>query len=337
MEQTVDLKKISLLFIKRIKNIVFFTIIGALIAAVTYYVYGALNSEGQFYRVSAEYYIDFNLEEYPGGVDYYNAYTWDSILRDDPIVDVAMESLPDTYDKEFVKSTIVGEMLGDYRILTVHVTAKDEMYVQEIAKAVEKSLLTFPQRIDMISSIERWSYEECYPVVEENRILNASAVGALIGFVVGLFWFVFAYILDDAIYVESDYTKYFDLPFLGMITRGKSELCNQELQSNLDKFIEKEKKYYLVHVNEKSMLPGNVYQTLTDIYKAAPMCVSMVGKDLELLKTADGVILVTPWGKKNSRMIEKTITFLKKQGCVPYATMFYDADDRFLKKYYGMK
>lgn len=337
MEQTVDLKKISLLFIKRIKNIVLFTTIGALIAAVTYYVYGAVTSEGQFYRVSAEYYIDFNMKDYPNGVDYYNAYTWDSILRDDPIVDVAMECLPDTYDKEFVKSTIAGEMLGDYRILTVHVTAKDEMQVQEIAGAVEKSLLTFPQRIDMISSIEKWSFEECHPVVEENRILNASAVGALLGFVAGLFWFAFVYILDDAIYVEGDYTKYFDLPFLGMLTKAKSELCNQELQSNFEKFIEKEKKYYLVHVNEKSMLPGNVYQTLTDIYKEVPMCISMVGKDLELLKTADGVILVAPWGKKNSRMIEKTITFLNKQECVPYATMFYDADDRFLKKYYGIK
>lgn len=336
MEQTVDLKKLSLLFVKKIKYLVVFTIVGALIFAVLYNVQKALRSEGQFYRVSAEYYIDFNLEDYPNGVDYYNAFTWDSILRDDPIVDVVMEHLPETYEKDAVKETISGEMLGDYRILTVHVTGKEETQVEEIAKAVEKSLLTFPERIDIISSIENWSFEPCQPVIEKNRTRNAAAVGALLGFVIGLFYFAFAFVLDDAIYVESDYTRYVQLPFLGMLTKKHSPLCAQELTENYQHFIEKEKAYYLVHVGAQAMLPGNVYQDLKHIIKEIPECLSMSGKDLERLKTADGVILMLPWGEKNSRMLKKAITFLEKQECIPCATIVYGADDAFLQKYYGV-
>ena len=362
MEQTADLKKISLLFVKKIKNIVAFAALGALLFAVIYLAQRAIFSEGQFYRVSSDYYITFNLEKYPNGVDYYNAYTWDTILRDDPIVDVVMDNLPDTYTKDEVKSAISGEMLGDYRILTAYVTTREPEKAQEIAAALKQSLTTFPRRMDIISKIEMWSEEPCKPLKEENRVWNAALLGAVLGLVAGCFYFAFACVLDDGVYVEDDYDRMFGaykacaasgkkrgvesdrvllnsdngkVPFLGMMTKKKSESCIRELQSNMALFLEKNHRYCLAHVSKSPILPGNVYQDLKEIYDGVADCLSMHGEELEQLKNADGIILMAPWGSKNGRMLRKTICFLEKQGCHPAGVIFYGAEDKFLQSYYG--
>ena len=123
MERKIDYKKIWILYWQRVWVIISFTVAAAVVGAGSYNVVRALNSEGDTYRVSSDYYISFNEDE--DGPNYYNAYTWDTILRDDPVVDVVMANLPDSVSKDEVKAAVTGEMLGDYRILTVHVTSAD--------------------------------------------------------------------------------------------------------------------------------------------------------------------------------------------------------------------
>lgn len=334
-EEKIDLKKTVLLFRKKIGQILGCVVATALLFAGVYLLQRAIFHSEKIYQASSDYYITFDLDRYPNGVDYYNAYTWDSILRDDPIIDTVMKNLPDSYTKDQVKPMISGEMLGDYRILSVYVTGEQPESVEDIAEALDTALQRFPERIDMIVSIEPWSTEPCKLLKADNKAGNAAVLGAIVGLVVSGFAFAFWCILDDGVYTEKDCSL--PVPFLGFMTRKNSEFCRKELSLNLLEFLEQDKKYSLTVINRNSILPGNVYETLKAMCPLIGDCLSLTEENMPELKKSAGIILMAPWGKKNIRVLEKTVVFLEKQKCRPAGVIFYDAEDEFLQKYYGVR
>lgn len=335
MERKIDYKKIWILYWQRVWLVITFTVAAAAIGAGVYNVVRALNSEGDIYRVSSDYYITFNEDE--KGVDYYNAYTWDTILRDDPVVDVVMENLPDSVSKDRVKAAVTGEMLGDYRILTVHATSADPEFAQMVAEAYIKGLSQFADKISMLDTIELWSQEEVALVVEEDLTANAAILGAVVGLFLGIIiWSIYC-ILDDSIYTEKDFTDRFAVPFLGMITRKDSALCKQELKDNVS-YLLKEEEYYLVFAEKENAVTDKEKESLLARVDNARIkgILSMQGEDLDILRKSSGVVLMVPWGDKNGNVVEKTIAFLEKQDCKIAGAILYDAEDAFLRKYYGI-
>ena len=96
LEQGLDLKRLVLVLGSKLWLLLAAIMLGASLGAVCYKtVTNITNGEPEF-RASADYYISFMDE----GADYYNAYTWDGILRDDPIVDFVIELLPKEITKE---------------------------------------------------------------------------------------------------------------------------------------------------------------------------------------------------------------------------------------------
>jgi len=337
MERTMDFKKIWLLYWQRVWLVVVITIAAAGIGAGVYNVVRTLNSEGELYRVSSDYYITFNEDE--NGVDYYNAYTWDSILRDDPVVDVVMEHLPNSVSKDDVKATVTGEMLSDYRILTVHATSKDPEFAELVAKAYIAGLSRFADKISMLDTIELWSQEAVTPVVEENLTGNAAILGAIAGLVLGvIIWSVYS-ILDDSFYVEKDFTNRFSIPFLGMITRKHSLKCRQELKENSAYLLKENEKYRLVFATKDGdsvdAAKIDVLKEMQSYMAGIADVAALQGESLAALRGSDGAVLMIPWGSKNGTIVEKTIQFLEKQDCKIVGAVIYDAEDAFIKKYYG--
>ena len=329
MKQLIDWKRIWLLFSKRIWLIVLVTLAGALIGALGYKLVENLTSEGQFYRVSSDYYIFFNEDD--NGVDYYNAYTWDNILRDDPVVNVVMENMPSHISKEEVRAAVTGEMVSDYRVLTVHVTSLDPETAQIIADAYEIGLVEFANRIELLKKIELWSQGDVVPVIENDYMVNVGLFSGVASFVLILLVLSFFYILDDSIYLEKDFTQRCEVPFLGMITKAGSQRTMQELKDNLA-YVCKEDTYYLVAWDND--IAGETVDTLQEMAEAIKGCVSAQGTDLDILRASAGAIVVLPWGRKNGRIADKLITFLKKQDVAVTGVLLTDADDNFLKAYY---
>ena len=126
MEQGIDLKRLVLVLGKKLWLILAGVILGAVLGGITYKIVTNMTNGEPEYQANADYYITFNFDEFNYGADYYNAYTWDGILRDDPIVDYALTLLPEEITKDMVKAAVTGEMLGDYRILTVHVKTESK-------------------------------------------------------------------------------------------------------------------------------------------------------------------------------------------------------------------
>lgn len=331
MDRPADLKKIGLLIIKRIWVFVVVILTSIVFTVGAYLIVKAVQYDGQYYLVSSDYYITFNLDEHPNGVDYYNAYTWDSILRDDPIVDEVMELLPADYSREEVKASVVGRMLGDYRILTVDCTHKNPERAELIAQAYGDGLALFADKMDIMDAIELWSREECVAITEENLVYNAAFLGLLIGTVVAVFIVIFWNLLDDGIYVEGDFVNRFPILYLGVLTKKDTDYYRQELRDNLSYYLP-EGTYFVV--SPDTITPENYITKLREINPYINDFVTAEGNTLKKLRESDGVIVLLPWGKHNGNKCERLIRFLEKQDCRIKGAIVTDADNTFLNRYY---
>lgn len=330
----VDVKRLFLLFARKCWLVVAGLVFGAVLGALVYQMIAAVQTQGKKYRVSADYYITFNFEQFENSTDYYNAYTWDNLLRDDPIVDEVLRVLPDSYTKEEVKGAVKGEMLGDYRILTVSVTTDSVEKAEEIAKAYETGLSKFAQDIDMLTKIEQFSLEQPVLINEYTRTKNAAFLGALILAFGTIFYLWLLYLLDDSIYVESDFVRQYNIPFLGVLTNQKDAKLLQQLKDNFCYICDQDKSYYAVNISTSDTMENPCVPTLSKECPAIKKQLHLKGDNFRTIRESGGVILLVPYGKTNGKILKSIILNLEKQDCPIAGAILTDADDRFLKWYY---
>ena len=333
MEQGMDLKRLVLVLGKKIWLVVAAAVLGAILGGLTYKVVTNITDGEPEYRASADYYITF----FKDGADYFNAFTWDGILRDDPIVDYALTLLPEEITKDMVKAAVSGEMLGDYRILTVHVNASTPELANTIAKAYQESLWNFGQEMELLDEVKLWSQEEAVVFEKNNKIGNAAFLGTLIGVLLVAFGLTFYYVLEDAVYVEKDAEKRFGLPVYGLLTKGNDELQKQIYDANLAYVFDKHKK----------LLMGNGNKDVNDKFVDERADNSEVRLwNGETIPTADeflslretkNLLLNIPWGRNNGRQIERVLRQLELQGCEVKGIVITEADDMFIKAYYAVE
>ena len=279
-----DLRRLFGQFVKRIWIVVLTTAVCALIGLGLYVLYSHVMSGNTVYRIRNDYYITFNHEDFPNGVDYYNAYTWDSILRDDPIVNRALQELSGVGTDEILKS-VTGEILGDYRILTVVVTGTDRELISKISDAYKVALPAFADMIDMLAKIELWTDAEIEVYDAYTREGNAAFLGGLIGLFASLFAVLLYGIFDDAIYTERDWRlRYPDIPYLGR--RDTDE--------------------YSVNRSHLLKYDGNYIELTTDEFK-------FDRAEFDRLRSADGVLIKLKAGRDRFETMDKVVFTLIKQ------------------------
>ena len=167
------------------------------------------------YQIRNDYYITYNLEDYPNGIDYYNAFTWDGILKADPVVNKVITLAP-SLSKQQIVSSVSSEMLGDYRVLTIIITSSDKNLVKEISDTYMNALPLFADEIDMIQSINAWTDSNIQRFDAYTRDFNAAFLGGLISFFLSIFILFLYAIFDDTFYTERDLLiRYPEIPFLG--------------------------------------------------------------------------------------------------------------------------
>ena len=282
--RSIDLRRLWRQFKKRFWLVIAATVLGALIGFAAYVVYSNVMSGNTVYRIRNDYYIYFNYEEFPSGPDFFNAFTWDGILRDDPLVNKALEAAPDL-DKQQILDSVTGEILGDYRILTVVVTGTDKDLVRSVSDAYKTALPAFADVLDMISSIELWTDADIEVYDAYTREPNAAFLGGLIGLLVSLF-VVFLYgIFDDAIYTERDWViNYPDIPYLG-------KRDTDEYRANRSHILRYD---------------GNYIELSSDRFRYDL-------DEFDRMRAADGVIILLRSGKDKLEGMDKVVYTLKKQ------------------------
>ena len=326
MEQGIDLKRFVLVLGRKLWLLLAGILVGAIVGGVSYKVITTITNGEPEYQASADYYITFNFDEFNYGADYYNAYTWDGILRDDPIVDYALTLLPEEITKDMVKAAVTGEMLGDYRILTVHVRCESKEKADLIAAAYKESLWNFGQEIELLTSVELWSQEEAVLFEKNTKGLNAAFLGALILFLVTLFGLLLYYLLEDAVYVEKDGRQRFGLPVYGLLTKGKDSLQQQMYEENLSFVFGKNGEQDAVNQKKKD--------SLFQIWNGEQI---PNAEDCKRLRKAKNLLVNIPWGRNNGRQVERVLNQLLLQGCEVKGFVITEAEDWFIKAYYAVE
>ena len=311
-KQGMDLKRFVLVLGRKLWFILIGAVVGAVLGGVTYKIVTNIVDGEPEYQANADYYITFNFDEFNYGADYYNAYTWDGILRDDPIVDYALTLLPDEITKDMVKAAVTGEMLGDYRILTVHVNAETKEKADMIAAAYKESLWNFGQEIELLDSVELWSQEEAVEFEKNNKTANAALLGALLVILLVVFGLLFYYVLEDSCYVERDAEERYGVPVYGLLTKKQDTAQKEILKQNLS---------FAFSAAEVETWNGEIIPTEDDYVR---------------LRKVDNLLINIPWGRNNGRQVERVLRQMKLQGCEIKGIVITEAEDAFVKAYYAV-
>ena len=282
--RSIDLKRFFRQFKKRIWLVVAATVLGAVLGLVAYIAYSNIMSGNTVYRIRNDYYIYFDYEAFPSGPDYFNAYTWDGILRDDPVVNKALEEASDV-TKQQILDSVTGEILGDYRILTVVVTGTDKELVQKISDAYKVALPAFADVLGQISSIDLWTDAEIEVYDKYTREPNAAFLGGLIGLLVSLFAVLLYGIFDDGIYSERDWAmNYPDIPYLGKRDTDEYRANRSHLLKYDGNYIELSSEQFRYDLDE-----------------------------FDRMRAVDGVIILLRSGQDTVDKMDKVVYTLKKQ------------------------
>ncbi len=280
----IDLKRIWRQFISKIWIVIIVTVAGTAIGLAAYGIYSNVKSGNTLYRIRNDYYIYLDYDNFPEGPDYYNAYTWDGILRDDPIVNNVLAIAPDV-TKQQVLDSVKGEILGDYRLLTVIVTGTDQSLVQKISDAYKQAMPQFADKIDMILDIELWTDAEMEVYDAYTKDANAAFLGGLIGLLISIFGILIYYVVDDGIYSERDWvSRYPDIPDLG-------EAGSKEAEINTEHIIKDTSDCYDLNIKD--------FEFNRDTF--------------DKMRSSDGVILHVRRGADKGEVIDKVVYTLRKQ------------------------
>lgn len=304
LNEGTDLKRAALLFARKLRLVVIAVVAGVVLGAVIYISYGKIVDGEPTYLSSRDYYITFNLEDYPNGMDYYNAYTWGQFVKDDKVINLVLAELPAGYEKQEIIDAVSSEMVSDYRVLTIQIKGKDKSRVESISKAYESAMPKFAEVVNELSSIELWSADETVILDKYNRTGNAAFLGGLTAFVLALFAFAIYYVLDDRIYTEADFNRSFsEIPFIGYESEGY-----------------------------KNVFDANYKTIIGD--REAVRCAD-VTEQLDTLAKDKACVLEIVWGKTCATQLRYDMDLLKKQSVEILGVSMKNCNEKFLKAYYG--
>ncbi len=307
----VDLKLVLLLLFKKVGIMIISALAGALLCGLLYGIWHSRAAGNRRYEARSQYYITFEEIEDKTFFDYYyNGYTWNDLLSSDLILGYAMGLLPDGYDRKYVDDCVEAEILSDVRVLTTTASSKSAEEAASFQQAIEQAVVHYAQDGEKLARIEVIRSEE--PVLEElaDNMLRAAATGAA-GFAAAcVFCLLLRIAMQDAVYLPQEFEERFGIPCAGVDCDSmRGELAE----------------------NEKRLCGGREYP-------AVHMKELLGGEEAVFARIREqgGMILAFPQGEENGKLLARAVHNLKLQDCSVVCARMTDADERLLKRYYGI-
>lgn len=307
-----DIKKYLICLMGKLPLIFGAVIGGVLLGVIVYAVVRTVPESEREYTAYAKVYLDFAADETGEVYQAYNGYTWNDLMAADPIMELMLRHLPADFTREETAAAVRAEILSDIRLLTITVTTNSAQRTDAILGAAVEALETYGGQAKEFLEIHAIQKTEAALVVADSRMAQAALVGGFLGLFLSLFGFSLYYVMDDRIFVAGDVRKVTDLSFVGYPSGG--ERLQQDYQANL------------AYLREKR---GDVRICEVDQDK------SFSGEELQELRRADGVVLSLPFGQIHGTFLFYVSEQLKTQDCALCGVAVRDADERFLRKYYG--
>lgn len=307
-----DMKKWILCLLKRLPLILAATAGCAILVTAVYTIARTVPASEREYRAQTKIYLDFAADETGEIYQEYNGYTWNDLMATDPILDLTMAALPADYEREEVMAATKAEILSDLRLLTVTITTGDGGRTDVILTATQKALEAYGDSAKEFTQIRSIQTMPARLVTADDRTVQATLVGLLVGLTVSLFGVMLSYVLDDRIYVAGDVRKMTNMSFLGY--PGAGENFQNDYDNNLAYLKEQRGDVRVCEIEQGEALTQET---------------------LQKLREADAVALTVPYARLHGSYLYYVIQQLEVQGCVLCGVAVRDADRRFLGRYYG--
>lgn len=314
----IDEKRFALCMKNKIWLILAAALAGALFSGALYLTVRQMTKGETQYQAEVLYSIGYDIQEedevLKEFINEYNAYTWGDMMRADKVILLVMEALPDV-ERSVIEASVGTAIASDPEFLTALFTTDDEELSNRIAVAYNAAMAAFGEtmRGRGLTGIEAWKTVPAKPVEEENRVLYAMELGAILGLLAGILVLAGWYVLDDSILVESDFEKRYPYPVFGYRTTAPDTRLEASLSANL------------------------MRQAQKCAFREIPLAeLESPEVDYAMLRETP-IILLVEWGTPCGRMLGHVIRTLKLQDVELLGIVITEADSRFLRFYYGKK
>lgn len=311
VNEGMDIKKYILCLWKRLPFVAAAGIAAAFLFGFLYTLSRTVPEGEREYEAFAKVYLDFAADETGEVYQAYNGYTWNDLMAADPIMELTLGYLSADYSREEVEAAIRAEILSDIRLLTVTVTTNREERTEAILRAAVQALTEYGKRAKEFIEIGAIQETEAKLVVADNRLLQAVLLGLFLGLFFALLGVMFRGVFETRILLAGDMKKVTDASFLGY-ENGPGRLV-EDYEKNL------------AYLREKT---GDI--TVCEASPDRPFS----EEDFRNLRAA-GVVLSVPFGKADAVWVSYVIDQLATQDCVLAGVAIREADERFLRRYYG--
>lgn len=220
-EITIDLREIAYVLMEKLHYIVMFLLVGAVVLNMYSYflIKPTYTSTSRLYVVSATKDSVVNFSDLSVGTNLTKDYV--ELLLSYPVLDKVSEKIEKDYDykisSESLQKMISLENPEDTRILNINVTTTDPKVSKTIANAladeaveyIPDTMGTFKPNIAQVAREAKIKTGPSY--------LKYTAIGALLGTLLCMAWFIFKYLSDDTIKTKEDIEKYFGMTPLAVL------------------------------------------------------------------------------------------------------------------------
>ena len=323
-DEGMDVKKYMLCLLGRLPLLLAAAVCGALLGALIYTIVRTVPESEREYQAYAKVYLDFAADETGEVYQAYNGYTWNDLMAADPIMDLTLAGLPADYAREEVGEAMQAEILSDIRLLTLTVTTHSAARTDEILTAAVEALETYGTQAKEFIGINAIQVTQAKLLVADDRLVQAVLLGLFLGLLLALLGVSLYYVMDDRILVAGDIKKVTDVSFLGYVFNDEKFVDNNSVIGIFIGDFEKN----LSYLQDKL---GTL--RLCDLEPSK----SLSAEDFEKMRKAQGVVLCLPYGKVHGTFLSYVIEQLNSQDCVLCGVSIRNGDEKFLRKYYGVR
>lgn len=341
MNERMDLKRYILLNKKRCLIVVLATILGAVIFGGVYYIKNVVMAGPDVYRCKAMYYITFDTEEYEAVHDYYNDYTWNTMLDSDKIGGKVAEKLG--MDKQVIADITLIPTMSDIRMIWVYVDMEDSDKALQVQQAFSEELSNFSQIEAGFESIELWDGPTTEKIVNPVFVPRNVIFGGIVGFIAGVLILLYFNAKDSSVYTFEDFNARYGVYPLGMIFKDGKDYANSSLREHMDIFVNDTDIKELNIFYSEALSEGTENDFDVEAFKknvlGNEVKVNMLkhAKDNEFFKKVRGDvvnIMLVKTGNDDYGPLTHAINNAKLLGINIGAYILVDADESFYKAYY---
>ena len=344
MKEPLNIKLLFLYLLKRIWILFAGAAVMAALFGGIYYLKNFVFAPEAEYKAVSQLYLtyadDVRLENV-----YINDYTWQTLSASDACVDEALKHLSFECSREDLRNAAVAGLESDVRLVTLTVTAKSPEQALEIAHAYEIAIQKLGEKMVDVKEVQIFTSADHADKVEwDNRTLRMSITGGIVGFMFALVGLLFAFAVDDSVYLPETMEIRYGIKTLACFSKNGEPVDNWSKDAsseNLGKVTENKSKIYVTDISAGGLKKEELEKYLGQISRSGSLVfVESIQKDATIVKemeNSDGVIVFVRAGAGGGKMIERGIRYLETQEIPILGAVLFDTDKGLMLRYLGRR